>query len=145
MEGIYQTSEYQNLISVNRYALQHLVVDKSSFRQDDQGTEMELLIAYVLSETEYLSLQFGRELDVQMEKVRLSDGSEALTWNYAMPEGMNENVKNQLYVNLIRDEYIIGFASPQFSDQNFEKVSDFLMDVADTLVEVEDVDSLCNE
>lgn len=143
LQGHYQITDRPGLIALNGYALQFIIINKKSFAKEEYDTDLKLLIAYALDESKYLSEALKTKLNVQFRKSPLSNGKDALLWYYEMPELMNQQVKQQIYVNTIIDDKIIGFASPQFSDQKFETVRDFLMDSISALKKVENINNLC--
>ena len=147
--GTVSTTERKNVISVNDYALQYLIVDKNNYiTEGRKATELEILANYVSSEVNYISGQFETKLEAQMQKAPLSNEKDVIVWWYKMPYGMNEQVTNQLFVSIIIDDNIFGIASPQFLDQEFKQVRDFLMDVISTLQKVDkkkDLKNICNK
>ncbi len=146
LSGKSQTTERFHVIAVNDYALQYLIVEKSNYiKEGEDNSDLKVLIRYALSEAEFLSEQFKAKINLQMIKAPLSQDKDVLIWYYEMPQGMNEQVKFQLYSNIIIGDKIIGFASPQFSDQKFESVRDFLMDIISTLKVVSDINTLCDK
>ena len=147
--GAVATTERDNVISVNNYALQYLIVGMDNYDNEaSTATELEILANFVSSEVSYISGQFETKLEAQMQKAPLSNEKDVIVWWYKMPDGMNEQVTNQLFVSIIIGNHIFGIASPQFTDQKFEKVRDFLMDVISTLQKVnkkKDLKNLCNQ
>lgn len=146
--GKVAATERNNVISVNKYALQYLMVDKNDYVSEGKtSTELEILANYVSSEINYTSLQLKTKLEVQMQKAPLSGEKDVIIWWYKMPDGMNEQVVNQLFASIIIDDKIFGIASPQFADQEFGQVRDFLMDVISTLKKVDkkkELKDICN-
>ncbi|UII20921.1 hypothetical protein [Fulvivirga ligni] len=136
--GDVKTTERKNVISVDMYALQYLIVDTANYVIEGKSlTELQILANYVSSEVNYMSRQFQTKLEAQMQKAPLSSDKDVLIWWYKMPDGMNEEVSNQLFACIIMDDKIFGLASPQFIDQKFEDIRDFLMDNISTLKRVE--------
>lgn len=147
IRGDVKTTESKNVISVDMYALQYLIVDTNNYMIEGKTlTELQILANYVSSEVNYMSRQFQTKLEAQMQKAPLSSDKDVLIWWYKMPEGMNEQVSNQLFASIIIDNKIFGLASPQFIDQKFENIRDFLMDNISTLKKVKnkrDLKKLC--
>ncbi|NQY07114.1 MAG: hypothetical protein HRT68_13235, partial [Flavobacteriaceae bacterium] len=132
--GNVASTERKNVISVNNNALQYLVVDKTNYIIEGKTkTELEILANYVSREVNYMSGQFKTKLEAQMQKAPLSSEKNVIVWWYKMPDGMNEQVDNQLFASIIIGDKIFGIASPQFRNQEFDDVKDFLMDVISTL------------
>jgi hypothetical protein len=145
--GTVSTTERKNVISVNNKALQYVVVEKKNYIIEGKtSTELEILANYVSNEVSYISRQFKTKLEAQMQKAPLSNEKDVVIWWYKMPDGMNEQVSNQLFVSIIIGDKIFGVASPQFTYQKFEEVRDFLMDIISTLKNVDkkkDLKNIC--
>ncbi len=113
LNGKAQSAGRPNLITINNYVLQNLIVNKKDYiNKNNNDTDIKVLINYAMKETEYLSGQFQTKLNLQLQKVPLSEGRDALLWHFDMPAGMSEQVKSQIFVNIIIDDKIIGFGSP---------------------------------
>ncbi|PKP21744.1 MAG: hypothetical protein CVU05_06095 [Bacteroidetes bacterium HGW-Bacteroidetes-21] len=144
LSGRVQTTEKPMVIAVNNYALQYLIVEKKYYTEEKgDNSDLKILIRYALSECEYLSNMYKTKLNLQMQKAPVSNNNEVLIWYYAMPEDLNEQVKYQVYANLVLGDKIFGIASPQFSDQTLNEIKDFLMDVISTLKQIEEPEKLC--
>lgn len=140
-------TERLNVISVNNSPLQSLLVDKVNFMEDgNDNTDLKVLIRFAVSEAEHLSSVFKTKINIKLQQAPLSPDKSVLIWFFEMPSGYNKEVKFQLYANIIVEDKIFGLARPQFTDQEFEKVRDSLMDVISTLKRVSsknDFDKLC--
>lgn len=147
LSGKIGKTENPNVITVNGQALQFLMVNKKDFSTEGKAEkDLEILVNYVSSEANYMSGLFKTKLEVQMQKAPINNSKDALVWWYKMPEPHNEEVQNQLFVNIIIDDKIIGLASPQFNNQEFNKVRDFLMDEISSLKSVtkkKELNDLC--
>ena len=109
---------------------------------------MEILANYVSREVNYISGQFKTKLEAQMQKAPLSSEKDVILWWYKMPDGISEQVTNQLFASIIIEDKIFGVASPQFANQKFEQIRDFLMDVISTLNKLDekkDLKNICNK
>jgi hypothetical protein len=127
-------SNMPTVLVVNKYALQYIMVDKAQFvNRENANSEQEILQTYIKSEVDYLSKVLNTKLNVSMQNAPLSKDRNVIVWSYPMPEGQNSSVKIQLFACMIIGDKIIGFGSSQFTDQTFEEVRDFLMDVISTL------------
>lgn len=145
--GVANSTDKPNMISTNDYALQYLVVDKADFFEaGTKVSEMEILVNYVSSEVSFFSDQFQTKLDAQMQKAPLSKEKEVIIWWYTMPESMNDEVAKQVFASVIFEEKIFAVASPQFIDQEFEAVRDFLVNVISTLQRADKtaIKNICN-
>ena len=63
-------------------------------------------IARVIPPTEaeiraQIEAEFKTKLEAQMRKVPMSNEKDVISWWYKMPDGMNEQVTNQLYASII--------------------------------------------
>jgi len=147
INGVVENTERKSVIKVNKnVALQFLVVDKNKFLPKEQPiTNQTILIQYALSEAEYLSSLFKTRLNVQFQKVPFSEDRFAILWFYDMPEGMNQQVKSQLYLNIVIGEYIFGLSSPLFRDQKFEEIRNLLTETISTARITKSIDEICNE
>ena len=135
-----------NVVSIDNYPLQSLLVDKVNFIKEGQdNTELKVLIRYAMSEAEYLSSIFKTKIDIQLQQAPLNADKSVLIWFFAMPSGHNQEVKFQFFANIIHGDNIFGLARPQFADQKFEEVRDSLMDLISTLknIDKDHLDSLC--
>lgn len=142
------TTKRKNVLSVNDYALQYLIIDKQNYISEEKTlTELEVLANYVSSEINYLSGQYKTKLEAQMQKAPLSREKDVLIWWYKMPDGLNEQVSSQIFASIIIKDKVFGVGSPQFANQNFKEVRDFLMDIISTLKNVDkkkELKNICN-
>lgn len=127
-------TDRKNVFSINNNPLQYLVLEKTDFiSQGKTNTELEILTNYVTHEVRFLSDQFKTKLEVQMQQAPLSSQKDVLIWWFKMPDGIDKNAVNQLFASIIIENKIFVLASPQFRNQEFEKVRDFLMDLISTV------------
>lgn len=146
LNGKAQSAGRPNLITINDYVLQNLIVNKKDYiNKNNNDTDIKVLISYAMKESEYLSGQFQTKLNLQLQKVPLSEGRDALLWHFDMPAGMSEQVKSQIFVNIIIDDKIIGFGSPQFSEQEFDDVKEFLIGIISTAEKTKKISKLCDK
>jgi len=144
--GNVSTTESVNIVSIDNYPLQSLVVDKSNFlKEGEDNSELKVLLRYANSEAEYLSSMFRTKIDIRLQQAPLSADKSVLIWFFEMPSGHNQEVKFQLFANIIHGDKIFGLARPQFADQKFDRVRDSLMDVISTLkiIDKGDLDNQC--
>jgi hypothetical protein len=112
-----------------------------------------------MKEAEYFTGLFERKLNITMQKLSLTSNQIGLIWYFDYPteklnmqpkETSTEKIivtKSLLFINLIIGDKIIGLASTQFSDQKFENVKTFLVNIANTVKPIGnnvDFDNLCN-
>ena len=134
IEGNVKTTQRKNVISVYNYVLQNIILDKAKFvKEGEDNTDLKIMMRYATSEAEYLSGQFKTKINIKMSKAPISEDKSVLIWYFEMPSNMNNEVKLQIFANIIIGDKIFGLASSQFADQKFENVRDFLMDVISTV------------
>jgi hypothetical protein len=78
----------------------------------------------------------------------LSSDKTVLIWFFEMPSSVSQEVKHQVFANIIVGDKIFGLSSSQFADQKLDDVKNFLMDVISTLKKVDnknDFDKLCGQ
>lgn len=148
LSGKISEQERKNVIAVNNYALQYLIKDKKDYIKEDSITDLKVLVYHALSEGEYMSGLFKQKLNIQMEKAPLSSEKTVLIWFFEMPTSISQDVKYQVFANIIIEDKIIGLSSAQFAGQKLDDVKDFLMDVISTLRKVDSKDNfakLCSQ
>ncbi len=130
--------ERKNVIGVNNYVLQYVIVDKKQYiKSDSIYTDLKLLTKYALLEAEYMTGLFKQKLNIQMQKAPLSKEKMALIWFFEMPTSVSQEVKHQIFVNTIVGDKIFGLSSSQFANQKLNDVKDFLLDVISTLKQID--------
>ncbi|AWI27041.1 hypothetical protein [Flavobacterium pallidum] len=148
LSGFAKETERKSMISVGDYVLQNVIADKSKHMENGAAEDLKILVRYALSEAEYLSGIFGKWIDIKMEKPLLSNGMEALLWWFELPMMPDNQVKSQLFVNVISGDKIFGLSSSQFEGQEFEDVKKFLIAVIGSLKRVTDArdfEKLCSK
>ena len=147
--GIAKETEKTSVISLNNYVLQSILIEKTKFiKSGEDNSDLKVLIRFALNESEYFSSQFKTKLNTQVQKAPLSADKSVLIWFFEMPPGINQEVKFQLFANIIIGNKIFGVGSSQFVDQKFESVKNLLMDVISTLKifnDKNDFDKLCGQ
>ena len=147
--GNVDKTERTNVISVGHLVLQSLIVDKTKFvKEGEDNADVKIMIRHAMSEAEYLSNVFKTKIDIRMTQAPISANRSVLIWSFEMPPGHNQEVKSQLFANIVVEGKIFGLASPQFAEQKFEDVRDSLMDVISTIKAVagkSDFDKLCGK
>jgi hypothetical protein len=147
--GKVSEQERKSVIAVNNYALQYVIIDKKQYiRADSISADLKVLTNYALSEAEYMTNLFKQKLNIQMQKAPLSSDKTILIWFFEMPSSVSQEVKHQVFANIIIGDKIFGLSSSQFADQELDDVKNFLMDVISTLKKVDnknDFDKLCGQ
>lgn len=83
-------------------------------------------------EAKFIEGLIKSKLTVQTFNAKLSDGSEALMWQFDMPEGMNVEAKKQLYVTVVKNDYVLmlnSVATAAITDSDGRK---YLLDTLST-------------
>ncbi len=144
--GNISEQEKKSVIAVNDYVLQYVIVDKKDYlKADTNMDDLNVLTNYALSEAEYMTGLLKQKLNIQMQKAPLSSDKTALVWFFEMPSNVSQEVKHQIFVNIIIGDKIIGLSSSQFADQKLDDIKNFLMDEISTLKQVKDIDKLCGQ
>jgi hypothetical protein len=160
INGKVNQTDRESVFSVGEYSLQYLVVDKVNYLDSAKdNSELSILSRYAMKEAEYFTGLFERKLNITMQKLSLTSNQIGLIWYFDYPteklnmqpkETSTEKIivtKSLLFINLIIGDKIIGLASTQFSDQKFENVKTFLVNIANTVKPIGnnvDFDNLCN-
>lgn len=136
--GNVRETERKSVVAVDNFVLQGMVIDKAEYVKDgEDSSNLKVLIRYAMSEAEYFTGLFKTKINVQMQQAPISSDQIVLIWFFEMPSGQNQDVKYQLFANLIIGDKIFGLASSQFADQKLDNVKDFLMNAISTLKEVD--------
>lgn len=143
--GNVRETERKSVVAVDNFVLQGMVVDKAEYVKDgEDSSNLKVLIRYAMSEAEYFTGLFKTKINVQMQQAPISSDQIVLIWFFEMPSGQNQDVKYQLFANLIIGDKIFGLASSQFADQKLDNVKDFLMDAISTLKDVDNEEEFKN-
>ncbi|MEP6570076.1 MAG: hypothetical protein ABJC10_09900 [Acidobacteriota bacterium] len=70
---------------------------------------------------------------VRTFNTKLSNGSDALLWQFDMPEGMNAEAQKQLYLTLVAKDYVLMLNSESTSAVPEADERKFLLDTIATL------------
>ena len=92
-----------------------------------------ILAAHRDWEAKYIEDLIHTKLAVRTFNTRLSDGSDALMWQFDMPEGMNTEAQKQLYLTLVAKNHVLMLnseATATIPDADGRK---FLLDTIATL------------
>ena len=122
--------------SVDGKVLQIQTTTISNFAADATEKKLEdkaILAAHRDWESKYIEDLIHTKLAVRTFNARLSNGSDALMWQFDMPEGMNSEAQKQLYLTLVAKDYVLMLnseATATFPDADGRK---FLLDTIATL------------
>lgn len=91
------------ILQIQVAALKEFAPDARQKKLDDRL----ILAAHRDWESKYISELIKSPLKVQTFNAKLSDGSEAMMWQFDMPEGLNSEAKKQLYVTVVKNDYVL--------------------------------------
>jgi len=91
------------ILQIQVAALKEFAPDARQKKLDDRM----ILAAHRDWESKYISELIKSPLKVQTFNAKLSDGGEAMMWQFDMPEGLNAEAKKQLYVTMVKDDYVL--------------------------------------
>ncbi|HEV7681010.1 MAG TPA: hypothetical protein VGO68_02725 [Pyrinomonadaceae bacterium] len=117
------------LLQIQLAAIKNFAPDAKEKRLDDKA----ILTAHRDWESKYIEQLIKSKLTLRTFNAKLSIGSEALMWQFDMPEGMNSEAQKQLYLTLVAKDYVLMLnseASAAISDADGRK---FLLDTIATL------------
>ncbi len=110
-------------------AISQFAPDAKEKKLDDKS----LLAAHRDWETQYIEGLLKVKLPVRSFNAKLSNGSEALMWQFDMPEGTNAEAKQQIYLTLVNKDYILLLNSVATATVSDESARRFLLDTVATL------------
>ena len=122
--------------SVDGQVLQIQTAALNNFAPDAKEKKLEdktILVAHRDWEAKYIEDLIHTKLAVRTFNTKLSNGRDALMWQFDMPEGMNTEAQKQLYLTLVVNDYVLMLnseATAAFSDADGRK---FLLDTIATL------------
>ncbi|MEP6820087.1 MAG: hypothetical protein ABJA18_11180 [bacterium] len=122
--------------SVDGQMLQIQTAALSNFAADAREKKLEdktILVAHRDWEAKYIEDLIHTRISVRTFNTKLSNGRDALMWQFDMPEGMNTDAQKQLYLTLVAKDYVLMLnseANAAFSDADGRK---FLLDTIATL------------
>jgi hypothetical protein len=93
----------ERILQIQVAALKEFVPEARQKKLDDRM----ILAAHRDWESKYIGELIKSPLKVQTFNARLSNGDEALMWQFDMPEGLNTEAKKQLYVTVVKNDYVL--------------------------------------
>jgi hypothetical protein len=84
-------------------------------------------------EAKYIEELVHSKLKVQTFNAKLSNGSDASMWQFDMPEGMNAEVKQQLYLTVVSKDYVLMLNSEATATMSDVDGRKFLLDTIASL------------
>jgi hypothetical protein len=98
-------------------------------RLDDKA----ILDAHRDWESKFLEGLLGNKLKLESFNAKLSAGGEASLWQFDMPEGMNAEARKQLYLTVVRGDYVLLLNSVATATISEETSRKFLLDTMSTV------------
>ena len=117
------------VLQIQTAALANFAADAKEKKLADKA----ILVAHRDWESKYIEDLIHAKLAMRTFNTKLSNGSDALMWQFDMPEGMNNVALKQLYLTLVAKDYVLMLnseATATFSDADGRK---FLLDTIATL------------
>ena len=117
------------VLQIQTAAISNFAADATEKKLEDKA----ILAAHRDWESKYIEDLIHTKLAVRTFNTRLSNGSDALMWQFDMPEGMNSEAQRQLYLTLVAKDYVLMLnseANAAFPDADGRK---FLLDTIATL------------
>jgi hypothetical protein len=95
--------------------------------------DKSILAAHRDWESKFVEGLVHSKLKVQTFNAKLSDGGDASMWQFDMPEGMNAEAKKELYLTIVRKDYVLMLNSESTATISDDDVRKFLLDTIATL------------
>lgn len=92
-----------------------------------------ILVAHRDWESKYVEDLLHSKLAVRTFNTKLSNGNDALMWQFDMPEGMNAEAQKQLYLTLVAKDYVLMLNSEATAATSEGDGRKFLLDTVATL------------
>ena len=120
-------TERPTLFEVNGLPLQIIVVKAAPHKK---ATAEVILSSYISSEVEYTSQSMSAQIKPLVISVQLKPSQPGKLWSYALPDGMSDEVQQQVFLNFVQGNFIIGLGSAQFKGQSLKTVQTMLLNMA---------------
>jgi hypothetical protein len=95
---------------VDGTALQIQLASIANFAPDAKEKKLDeraILLAHRDWESKFIGDLLHSSLKVQTFNAKLSNGRDAMVWQFDMPEAMNAESKKQLYLTLVQNDYVL--------------------------------------
>jgi len=95
---------------VDGTALQIQLASIASFAPDAKEKRLDdraILLAHRDWESKFIGELLHSSLKLQTFNAKLSNGRDAMVWQFDMPEAMNAESKKQLYLTLVQNDYVL--------------------------------------
>ena len=123
-------------LSVDGRVLQIQAAGINNFAPDAKEKKLEdkaILAAHRDWEAKYIEDLIHGKLTVRTFNAKLSGGSDAMMWQFDMPEGMNASAQKQLYLTLVVKDHVLMLNSEATTDISDADGRKFLLDTIATL------------
>ena len=124
------------LFQVDGMVFQIQLASVSEFAPDAKEKKLDdktILAAHRDWESKYTEEMLRGKLKVESFSTKLSNGAEALLWQYDMPEAMKVDAKKQLYLTVVSGDYVMVFNSVVTTKVSEEQARKLLQDTVATL------------
>jgi hypothetical protein len=121
---------------VDGKALQIQVASTREFAPDAKEKKLDdraILAAHRDWESAFIEGLLKTKVQLHTFNVRLSHGGNASLWQFDMPQGMNAEAKTQLYLTVLRDDYVVMINSEATTTTPDDTSRKFLLDTMATL------------
>lgn len=122
-----QASNRQGVYTVNGQFFQVLAVPIAPFKTDSATTTLG---RYINSEANYLIRSLPKPVTPFARIGTDKQGLLCSIWGFPMPEGTNEQIAQQIFVNFIDGEFIISMGSTQLQGQDLNQPLQLLLAAA---------------
>jgi len=121
---------------VDGTALQIQLASIASFAPDAKDKKLDehaILLAHRDWESKFIGELLHTSLKVQTFNAKLSNGRDAMVWQFDMPEAMRAESKKQLYLTLVQNDYVLLLNTEATASKADTIGRKFLLDTIGTL------------
>jgi uncharacterized membrane protein (UPF0127 family) len=117
------------VLQIHAAPIKDFAPDAKERKLDDRA----ILAAHRDWESKFIEELLHSKLRVQTFNVKLSNGGDASLWQFDMPEGMNADAHKQLYLTVVRGDFVVLVNSEVTSANPEEEGRKFLLEMMATL------------
>jgi hypothetical protein len=117
------------ILQIQVAAIREFAPNAKEKKLDDRS----VLAAHRDWESAFIEGLLKSKLQLHTFNVRLSKGGDASLWQFDMPEGIHADAKTQLYVTVVRGDYVVMLNSEATATISEETARKFLLDTMATL------------
>ncbi len=118
------------LLQILTTPIRSFILDEVSLKQAD---EKFILTAYKDREVRQIEAGLNEQLNVESSWRKLSNGMEALLWEYDVRAGPRRNVKKNIYMSVVKGDFILTLSAPVRAKDNEAGVRQMLIETLSTL------------